>query len=175
MTHSLSDFRQHDCERKEPTSNNIPAVRSVPDKPASRSFVTFTVYDDNNNKDMEVKIKQFDREGPLEDLLLWWLSVLKYIALKPANSPDLKFALIPKCLSEGGTIQSDWMTAKAEATALKKVTARGVETEIGESGEGFEQTVLRFFKTYLPEGTGEDQLATLHAVLPAQAWQAPSP
>ena len=104
MTHSLSDFRQHDCERKEPTTNDMPAVRFVPDKPASRSFVTFTVYDDNDNKEMEVKIQQFHGEGPLEDLLLWWLSVLKYIALKPANSPDLKFALIPKCLFEGGTI-----------------------------------------------------------------------
>ena len=153
----------------------MPAARFVPDEPASRSFVIFTVYNDNDNKEMEVKIHQFDGEGPLKDLLLWWLSVLKYIALKPADSPDLKFALTPKCLSEGRIIQSDWMTAKAEATALKTVTARGVETEIGESEEGFEQTVLRFFKTYLPEGTGEDQLATLHAVLPAQAWQAPSP
>ena len=135
MTHSLSDFRQYDCERKEPTTNDMPAVRFVPDEPASRSFVTFTVYDENDNKEMEVKIQQFDGEGPLEDLLLWWLSVLKYIALKPADSPAAKFALIPKCLSEGGTLQSDWQTAKEESIALKTVAASGLrtETEIGES------------------------------------------
>ena len=99
---------------------NVPPFRFVPDDPIKRPFVTLPVYDKDGKKEMELKIQLYDGEGPTEDLLKWYLTVQKYFAMKPANTASEKFEIIPKCLSEAGSIQNMWATAKDEAIGLEE-------------------------------------------------------
>ena len=50
MGKEMVDFEQTDCERWVIHANEMPAYRFVPDKPTSRAFVTFTVYDEETKK-----------------------------------------------------------------------------------------------------------------------------
>ena len=69
---------------------------------------------------MELKIQLYDGEGPTEDLLKWYLTVQKYFTMKPANTASEKFEIIPKCLSEAGSIQNMWSMAVDEAIGLEE-------------------------------------------------------
>ena len=96
---------------------------------------------------MELRVQQYDGEGPIKDLLKWWLLVLKLIAMKPAITTEEKFFLIPKCLLEVVSIQELWAQAKIEAILLEERNLDGVLVELGEkSKEAFDQAILRFFR-----------------------------
>ena len=74
MSHALADFTQADCERKEPTAGDMPPFRFVPNDPTSRAYTTFPVYggsEGDGKKKMELRIQQYNGEGPIEDLLKW--------------------------------------------------------------------------------------------------------
>ena len=158
MSHALKDFSQADCERKEPTSGDMPPFRFVPDEPQARAYTMFPVYDPDGKKEMELRVQQYDGEGPIEDLLKWWLSVLKLMAMKPTMTAAEKFLLIPKCLSESGSIQELWGTAKTEAILLEeRATNDAPYVELGDKSEdAFEQAILRFFRNWLHEEAGDE-------------------
>ena len=106
---------------------------------------------------MELKIQLYDCEDPTEDLLKWYLTVQKYFAMKPANTASEKFEIIPKCLSEAGSIQNMWATTVDEAIGLEEEDSLGVITTIGEdSDDVFNQAILRFFRNWMTEETGEE-------------------
>ena len=167
MSHALADFTQADCERKEPTAGDMPPFRFVPDDPTARAYTTFPVYggtESNGKKEMELCVQQYDGEGPIEDLLKWWLSVLKLIAMKPTPTTEERFFLIPKCLSEAGSIQELWAQAKTEAVLLEE---RDKDDELVELGRIRRKPLIRQYSVFQELATrGERRrVKKVHAVL----------
>ena len=77
--------------------------------------------------------------------------------MKPTITTEEKFFLIPKCLSEAGSIQELWAQAKTEAILLEERNSDDVLVELGEkSEEAFDQAILRFFRNWLHEESGDE-------------------
>ena len=50
MSHELSEFKPRSCEKDDLDPGELPAIRFIPEEPASRAFVNFTVYDPATTK-----------------------------------------------------------------------------------------------------------------------------
>ena len=70
--------------------------------------------------------------------------------MKPAMTAEEKFLLIPKCLSESGSIQELWGQARTEAILLEeRPTNDNPYVELGDKSEdAFEQAILQFFRNW---------------------------
>ena len=102
----MADFDQTDCERRVIHANEMPAFRFVPDKSTSRSFVTFTIYDEETNKKKcDMKIQSYDGQGPRKDMLKWLQSLSNYFATKEFTVDD-KIKTVSLCLSDAGSLQN---------------------------------------------------------------------
>ena len=78
----------------------------------------------------------------------------KYFCLKKIEEDEVeeKFGIVTRCLAEGGNIHEIWETARLEATMLQDAAGN----ELGNTPDGFDQTILKFFRNWLPEESGPD-------------------
>ena len=83
------------------------------------------------------------------------VTVEKYFHLKQINEDDIeeKFNIVTRCIAESGSMHKIWETARLEATSLLDAE----EKKLGKTPDGFDQTVLKFFRNWLPEQTGPNQ------------------